>query len=127
MCTRIEPEPLLIASLFGSLQVYCCVRPTQLQPQTCGPAADRPAVRHVDPGTSRGLARAVRHQRRAKSGPQRVQAGGQQLRGLFLCLLILRALPHHAAAVLWNISGPQEMGGGEEIQAEEQHAGLSET
>lgn len=123
----MELKQLLIASLFGSLQVYRCVRPTQLQPQTCGPAADCPAVCYVDLGTSRGLACAVRHQRRAKSGPQRVQVGEQQLRGLLLCLLILRALPHHAAALLWNISGPQEVGGDEESQAEEQYADQSET
>lgn len=78
----------------------------------------------MDPGLSRGLPRDVRHQRRPQPGQQRMQAGGQQLRGLFLRLFVFRAVPHHAVAVLWDVPGPEELGRGTQGPAEEQHADL---
>ncbi len=108
---------------YGSLQVHRSLHPFSLQPQTRGPATDCPAFRHMDPGLGRGLPRDVRNQQHPQPGPQRMQAGGQQLRGVFLRLFVFRAVPHHAFAVLRDVPGPEELGGGEEGQAEEQHAG----
>ncbi|CAF88589.1 unnamed protein product, partial [Tetraodon nigroviridis] len=76
------------------------------------------AVGHLAAGLGRGLARHLRHQQRARPRPQRVQAGGPQLRGVFLHLLLLHSLSHHGAALRRSFPRPEALGGGPEVPRE---------
>ncbi|KAL2805556.1 D(4) dopamine receptor, partial [Daubentonia madagascariensis] len=92
-------------------------RAPALQPPGRGPATAAAHRRHVAAVGGGGRARAVRPQRRARPRPRRVPPGGPRLRGLLVRVLLLPALPAHAAAVLGHLPRPAALGGGPSRQA----------
>ena len=72
---------------------------------------------HVAAVGSGGGARVVRPQRRAQPRSLRVPPGGPRLCGLLVRVLLLPALPAHAAALLGHVPGPSALGGSPPRQA----------